>query len=237
MISKVVLEERYIGRKMSAAEIAADLKHTFPSVLYWIKKHGIPIRSCSERTYWKLNPHGDPFCPKEDLSPEERELLVWGLALYWAEGSRKDPNVLHLANLDARLLRVFVRFLQDIVRVDEGRLRVDVKVFPGFDGESAKRYWSRALGVSPKRIKIYPHTDSRSKPKKTRSPFGIARVYVCNTKLKRWIDEQLEGNVKRLTKRWSCAAAHVMAQAVEGGHSCGDPLHGRKTFESSRRMK
>ncbi len=60
MMEKDILEQLYLGKKMSAAEIATELKATFPTALYWIKKHRIPIRSCSERTYVKLNPGGDP---------------------------------------------------------------------------------------------------------------------------------------------------------------------------------
>lgn len=186
---------------MSAAEIATDLKTTFPKVLYWIKKHGIPIRSCSERTYVKLNPDGDPFHPKTSLSPKERELFLMGLAVYWAEGSRKSPCNVQVVNMDHRMLQLFARFLREIVRVDESRIRLDVRVYHGFDKDKARRYWCRALDLKPNRVFVCPHIDQRSNPRQQWSPNGIATLCVSNTKLKAWINQKLEENIERLLDR------------------------------------
>jgi len=180
---------------MSAAEIAVDLKATFPKVLYWIKKHGIPIRSCSERTYVKLNPSGDPFHPKEHLTP-----------------------------MDHRMLVLFIRFLREIVRADESRLRLDVRVYHGFDKDKARRYWCRALGLKPKQVFVCPHIDHRSDPNKQWSPYGIATACVSNTKLKVWMDQQLEENIVRLLDQ------EVSSGTVVGKNDCGVVRDGNATY-------
>ena len=177
---------------MSVAEIATDLKVTFPTALYWVKKHGIPIRSSSERTYVKLNPNGDPFRPKENLTPKERELFLLGLVIYWAEGSRKSPCNVQVVNMDPRMLQVFARFLREIACVDESRIRLDVRVYHGFDKEKARRYWCRTLELKPERVFVRPHIDRRSNPHQQWSPYGIATLCVSNTKLKTWMNRQLE---------------------------------------------
>lgn len=207
MIKKQVLENRYLGKKMSVAEIATDLKVTFPTALYWVKKHGIPIRSCSERTYVKLNPDGDPFHPKTNFSPKERELFLVGLAVYWAEGSRKSPCNVQVVNMDHRMLQLFARFLREIVRVDESRIRLDVRVYHGFDKDKARRYWCRALGLKPKQVFVCPHIDQRSDPGQQWSSHGIATLCVSNTKLKAWINQQLEENIERLLNHRSFSNA------------------------------
>ena len=207
MIEKAILEHLYLTEKLSVAEIAQKLRSTFPRTLYWVKKHGIPIRSCSERTYVKFNPKGDPFCPKTQLTSKEKELFLTGLVIYWAEGSRKIRFNVQVVNMDYRMLQLFVRFLRDIVRVDESRLRLEVRVYHGFDRGGAHRYWSRFLKLRMSQVRVYPHIDHRSDPNKQWSPYGIATVSVSNTKLKIWLDQQLEKNIQRLLDQWSFSEA------------------------------
>lgn len=192
MIAKNILERLYLEKKLSVAEIAQRLQTTYPTAVYWTKKHRIPIRSQSERTYVKRNPGGDPFHPKQPLTMQEQKLLLIGLALYWGEGSRKSRHAVQLANLDHRMLQLFVRFLREVVGVTESRLRLDVRVYHGFDKYAAHRYWSRTLAIHPKQVFIYPHIDTRSQVNKLWSPYGIATLCVGNVKLKTWIDQQLE---------------------------------------------
>ena len=203
MIEKSVLEKLYCEKKFSAAEIAEELKVTFPTALYWLKKHQIPIRSQSERTYVKLNPDGDPFQPKARRTLKENELFILGLVIYWAEGSRKVRYNVQVVNMDHRMLQLFVRFLRDIARVQESRLRLDVRVYHGFSKEKARRYWCQALRLNPKQVLVNPHIDRRSKPNRQWSPYGIATVRVSSTKLKAWLDQQLEENIGRLLDHWS----------------------------------
>ena len=197
-MEKKILRKMYCEEKRSAVEIAAALNTTTPRIIYWLRKYEIPTRSHSDRIYLKLNPMGDPFSPKANLSEQESKLLLLGLALYWAEGSKKSPFAVRLANLDPRMLQLFMRFLREIVCVEESRLRVDVRVFKDFDLRIARRYWSRKLLLSPKRVFVYPHTDTRSRVNKQWSKYGIATVSASSTKLKIWVDEKLENFVAEL---------------------------------------
>ncbi len=202
MIEKTVLEKMYLERKMSVAEIATELKATFPKVLYWTKKYRIPIRSSSERTYIKLNPNGDPFDPKENLTLKERELFLVGLAIYWAEGSRKGSKCnVKVVNMDSRMLQLFARFLREIAHVEESRIRVDVRLYHGFDKQKAHKYWSKILELKLRQVFICPHIDTRSKAVQQWSPYGIATLCVSNTKFKIWMDRQLEENIEWLLSR------------------------------------
>ncbi len=204
-MQKKVLQELYCAKKLSVAEIAQKLNETFPKTLYWVKKHKIPIRSYSERAYVKYNKQGNPFDPKKDLGLKDRELLSWGLALYWAEGSRKERHSVQLGNLDHRLLQIFMKFLREIARVDESRLRVFVRVFHEFDQQAARRYWSQLLSISLKQVHVYPHGDRRSRRMKQWSRHGLTKITVSNTKLKAWMDQQLEENINALCSHWGIA--------------------------------
>ncbi len=203
MLDKKLLQELYLEKKLSAAEIAKQLGVGFPKALYWIKKHGIPIRSVSDRTYVKLNPNGDPFHEKTALSPTEKEFFGLALGLYWAEGSRKNPHAIQLANLDHRMLRIFVKFLREIVQIEESRLRLSVRVYSSFSLPAAHRYWTRLLKLKPNQVHVYPHTDTRSVQQDQWSRHGIATIQFCSTTLKRWFDDQLEEFIERFSDRQS----------------------------------
>ena len=173
-------------------DIAYKLDVTFPTVTYWMEKYNLPRRSNSESTYYKLNPNGDPFDIKKQLNKKEKDLLLTGLMLYWAEGAKSMRASIQLANLGHRMLQVFLKFLREICRVHEERLRLYVRVYKRFSREKAKRYWARKLKMPPKRIFVYPHTDVRSKVYKQWSPYGIATLQCHNLKFRNWLDNAIE---------------------------------------------
>ena len=209
MIDKTTLKNLYLGKKYSAAEIAQELKSTFPKVLYWIKKYKIPIRTSSERTYFKLNRNGDPFSPKQKLNDREKDLMLLALGLYWGEGCRKSKHVVKLANLDYRILQIFIRFLRVIACVDEKRLRLDVRVFRDFDLNAARRYWSQCLNLNEQKIFVYTHTDLRSQKNEQWSPYGIATLSAHNIKLKQWLDGLLQKQAEKALPQGLPGRVHV----------------------------
>lgn len=178
------------------AEIAAQLGITHATVLYWLKRHGIPRRSWSESAYVKINRDGDPFQIRETLTPRQQALLDAGLMLYWAEGS-KTPGTIRIANLDHRMLQMFAMFLREVCRIKEERLRVYVRLYEGFDRTAAQRYWGELLHLPPSQVLVYPHLDQRSKPDRQWSRYGIATLEFHSTKLRQWLDEAMEAFISR----------------------------------------
>ena len=178
-------------------EIANRLNVTHATVNYWMNKFEIPRRSCSESAYVKLNSTGDPFKIKKRLDRTEKELLLVGLALFWSEGSKAIKGSVQLANLDHRMLQLFVKFLRKICKISEDRLRLYVRVYKKFNREKAKSYWSRKLKMSPKRISVYPHTDGRSKADKQWSKYGIGTLQFHNIKLWEWLNTSIEDYLKK----------------------------------------
>lgn len=181
-------------------DIASKLNVTFPTVEYWMKKHNFRRRSCSDSAYYKQNPKGDPFDIKKHLNRKEKDLLSTGLMLYWAEGNKASKGSLQLANLDHRMLEAFAKFLREICRVHEERLHLYVRVHRNFCRIKAKRYWARKLKMSPKRIFVYLHTDTRSKIRKQWSQYGIATLQFHNLKLRNWLDDSIEKHLQKTLK-------------------------------------
>ncbi|MEU1053346.1 hypothetical protein [Streptomyces sp. NPDC005876] len=80
----------------------------------------------------------------------ERDLLMTGVALYWAEGAKDKPydrreHVLFV-NSDPGVIRLFLAWL-DLVGVDRERLAYRVMIHMTADAEGAERYWADLVGV------------------------------------------------------------------------------------------
>jgi hypothetical protein len=118
--------------------------------------------------------------------------------VYWAEGNKKNKEVVQLGNLDCRMLKLFLRFLRQICTVKENRIALYVRVHEKFSQLKAKDFWARYLPMLKERIFVYPHGDKRSKFDKQWSEFGIATPQVSNTKLKKWLDNEIDRHVNRL---------------------------------------
>ena len=173
-------------------DIARSFSVTPATVIYWMKKYNLRRCSGSECAYVKHNPEGDPFKIKKRLTKNDKELLLCGLMLYWAEGSRRNKHTIQMANLDYRLILLFIKFLKIICCLKEEKICLNIQLYKEFNREKTRNYWSRILGVPKRFISVHIHTDVRIKPNRQWSKYGIARIEIRNIKLKQWIDETLD---------------------------------------------
>ncbi|KKR11860.1 MAG: hypothetical protein UT39_C0002G0041 [Candidatus Woesebacteria bacterium GW2011_GWA1_39_21] len=77
----------------------------------------------------------------------ERELFIAGIALYWAEGFKKDSQA-GLANLDPYMIKFFIRWLNECFHyhVDNLILRVTVNISHKERINEIEGYWSTVTG-------------------------------------------------------------------------------------------
>lgn len=102
-----------------------------------------------------------------------------------------------MANLDSRLLELFIRFLRKICGVNKNKLCLTVQLYRKFSSGRTKGYWSRKLNIPKAFIAVNVHSDKRSKPDDQWSQYGIARIEVRNVRLKQWIDTALEKQISK----------------------------------------
>ncbi|GAA1917931.1 hypothetical protein GCM10009837_48810 [Streptomyces durmitorensis] len=105
----------------------------------------------------------------------ERELLLVGVALYWAEGSKDKPydrreNVTFV-NSDPGMIQVYLAWL-DLLAVERRHLRFSVMIHESADVAAAERYWADLVGVD--RATFNKTTLKKHNPKTVRKNVGAA---------------------------------------------------------------
>lgn len=110
----------------------------------------------------------------------ERDFFVAGVALYAAEGSKRDGN-LRFTNSDPRFIYFYCRWLRHFFDIDESRLRVRLYLHRGLDLDAANGYWSAITAIPLEQFgKPYRAVADRS-IRKTKHPYGCVGVgYGCS---------------------------------------------------------
>lgn len=122
-----------------------------------------------------------------------------GILLYWAEGSKqKDTNVaqrVSFANSDEKMIRLFVKWLNDVLKIKKDDLTFELYIHEKSDFENAKEWWAHSLSCEKEKIRIYfkRHQSKNTKRKNTEENYhGLMRVTVktstrLNRKISAWI--------------------------------------------------
>lgn len=184
-IPEANLRKHYLDEHLSMAEIAKKLECSINKVVYSMDKYGIERRSISDAIYTKHNPAGDPFSIKQVSTPEEAQLLGLGLGLYWGEGNKANKYSVRLGNTDPELIKVFIKFLEQICGVSKSKLRFGIQLFSDCSPEESLDYWKERLGVGDSQFYKVTVTMARSKGTyRHKNRHGVLTVYCHNKKLR-----------------------------------------------------
>jgi hypothetical protein len=108
----------------------------------------------------------------------DRELLLSGIMLYWAEGAK--TTLLSVSNSDPAIIRMYVLWLEHCLHVSRDRLRAAVHLYPDVDVDEAECYWASIIGIL--RSQFYAaQVDTRidkSVQKYGKLPYGTVHVRV-----------------------------------------------------------
>ena len=80
-----------------------------------------------------------------------RELFLTGVALYWAEGFKKDSQA-GLASLDPNMIRFYIKWLKECFgyKIDDLSIRVTLNVSHKERIDEIQDYWSKIIGIPTK---------------------------------------------------------------------------------------
>lgn len=134
-------------------------------------------------------------CATEIGQLSKRDLFIAGIALYWAEGFKKDTQV-GFSNSDPNLISLWINWLEKCLDIPRTQLRFRVGLNESYKNVAMtiERYWQEELGVKADQFqkpffqkvvwkKIYDHPEQYH---------GVLRIRVRKssellTKIKGWI--------------------------------------------------
>ncbi|MBI2023438.1 hypothetical protein HYT01_02660 [Candidatus Giovannonibacteria bacterium] len=101
-----------------------------------------------------------------------KELAMFGAALYWAEGSKKDFS---FSNTDPAMIKVFLNILRKIYKVADENIKISVRIYEDLNRSACLRFWTGITG-----IKLGKHTSINilKGSKKGKLRYGMCRVRV-----------------------------------------------------------
>ena len=111
----------------------------------------------------------------------KRELFLVGVALYWAEGFKKDSQV-GFASSDPEMVKLFLRWLSECCgyEKDDLRLRVTANITHKYRIDEIQNYWAQISGVDVESFQkpYFQRTKWKKKYDNPRDYFGVLRVRV-----------------------------------------------------------
>lgn len=121
----------------------------------------------------------------------ERDLLMFALALYAGEGSKRDGSVV-FANSDPVLVLVFLRWLREQFEIDESRLRLRLYLHDDLDLAAARQHWTTVTGIPLEQFNQPYRAPANATRRGNRHEFGCVSVVVHSKALHRRVMALIE---------------------------------------------
>ena len=181
---QIEIAKSYSESRLSIGQIATKFSMPASSVVYYLDKHKVEMRSRSEAvTTWYITEFAKkPFVLKRDLSQKEKSLKLAGVMLYWAEGA-KGGGTVKFVNSDPAMIKLFLRFLREVCGIYEDRLKLLIHLYPDQDAGALKEFWSSVTGVPENNFyRSYVHI-GKTGTYKNKSLYGTLAVNYSDKKL------------------------------------------------------
>ena len=116
-----------------------------------------------------------------ERAKERRPLHMMGCMLYWAEGA-KQKNIIHFVNSDAHMMKLFMRFLREEMKVSTDLISLQLHCHTSDENkqEQMKTFWSKLLQLPLdcfQKVQVKKGSDSR----KNRLENGICAIRLSRT--------------------------------------------------------
>ncbi len=133
-------------KEWGGPDIAKKVGLNIRQVYRILDKLGVKRRTVFEYNRLKFLKSPLSYRFKDQLLNKERELLIAALMLYYGEGAKTNKTV-DFANSDPQMLKIFLKFLRKICRVNEKRLRFYLYCFSNQNSEKLIEFWCKTLKV------------------------------------------------------------------------------------------
>lgn len=132
--------------------IAELAKSSTQSIYRLLKINNIPRRKTSESNKINFLNKKSSFSVPTRLTTKEKLIWSMGLSLYLGEGNKRHDDTVDLANCNEQIIKIFLRMLREIYRVDETRLRVLVYCHDNRNINDIINYWSTVTNIPVKQF-------------------------------------------------------------------------------------
>jgi len=188
------VKDLYYKRGLSAREVGEKLEVSVWQVISFMKRNDLARRDQAETHHLAFLAAPRSFKIKRTLTNKEKLLKAAGLMVYWAEGVKTTKYTVDLANSDPLMIKLFLKMLRQIYRVDERKLRVLLYCYANQNVRKLINYWNKTTKIPQKQfIKPYIRQDFLEK-KKGKMPYGLVHI--------RYNDKKLTGLIKIDTKKF-----------------------------------
>jgi transcriptional regulator with XRE-family HTH domain len=161
--SSVSLWTRDLSRPTTAAQ-DYDVRQAGAKRYFDLRRRRVFIERQNEKLAWA----------NEIGSLTERELMIAGAVVYWAEGTKSKPwrreERVTFVNSDASMIRLFLAYL-NAVGVEKDRLRYQVQIHETADVVKAECFWADVVDVPVDRLQ--PSTLKRHRIATNRKNVGL----------------------------------------------------------------
>lgn len=116
------------------------------------------------------------------MSISAHDLSLLGASLYLCEGTKERSLkrggkifAVEFTNTDPRVVKIFLRFLREIIGADESRIKAELFSYPDLNERELKKFWSKVTKIPSNRFQktiIFKQKTSLFKP----SPFGTVKI-------------------------------------------------------------
>lgn len=179
---------------------AEKLGISHSKVSYWLRKRGVARRTKSEAGHLAYAKRFKKFsCNiKKRLTPNEEKLLITGIMLYWAEGSKRNNQYVAFSNSDPKMIQLFLKFLREICGVYESRLRVLLHLYDDQEEEKLEKWWSQVTQIPTSQfLSSYTHK-GRKGTYNRKSRYGTASLRYYDKKLYKQIIDYIDRYHKKI---------------------------------------
>ncbi len=132
---------------LSVQQVADYFSISLNAAFYSLRHLNVTRRSSAESNQIRFEAQPLSYSIKENLTRADEDLKLTAVMLYWAEGYKVGGQSVDFANSDPNMALIFKKFLSEICRVDESRIRCSLYCYQGQDIESLHKFWSNLLSV------------------------------------------------------------------------------------------
>lgn len=131
---------------------------------------------------------------KETPLISDRNLFFIGLALFWAEGGKREKWNVRFVNSDPQIIQTMMLFFRKVCKVPDEKFTLRIHLYPCIKEKAAKKFWLKVTKLRVNQFRgsqIQISRSSKGKRPINRLPYGTLHINIgdthLNKKIKGWL--------------------------------------------------